>query len=82
MGVWASTSHTTGETSGADAAEWCPHSTRPHTTTNTETQENRPEALLPKLTGTGDSLTSWAMLLLQGSARMHTRWPYLLRLQN
>lgn len=54
-GVRASTGHATGETSGADAAERCPHSTRPHTATSTETQESRPEALLPELTVTGDS---------------------------
>lgn len=78
----ASTGHATGEASGADAAEWCPHSTRPHTATNTETQENRPEALFPKLTGTGDSLTLWATLLLQASAGVRTHWPYLLRVQN
>lgn len=54
-GLRASTGHATGETSGADAAERCPHSTRPHTATSTETQESQPEALLPELTVTGDS---------------------------
>ena len=54
-GVRASTGHATGETSGTDAAERCPHSIWPHTATSTETQESRPEALLPELMVTGDS---------------------------